>query len=127
MAEPFNLRSQATQVALRVLPTHAEREALAYVERQWKACEFPDDPPCPHTKTVRPTVMTVAIREGKLVAWSMSVNVLGHGEVRILRCEGRYIYSETGMGDTYAHLALKKAGVTKTLKWYNGKWMNVEY
>ena len=123
----FNLRDAATQVALRVLPEHAKREALAYVEKQWKLCEFPDDPPCPHTKTIRPSTMTIAIRSGKLVAWTMSVHVVGHGQVRVTRCEGAYTFSESCLADTYAHMLMKKAGVTKTVKWYNNKWINVEY
>ena len=123
----FNLRLPTTQVALRVLPEHAMREALAYVEKQWKLCDFPNDPPCPHTKAIRPSAMTVAIRGGKLVAWTMSVYVVHNGNVRVTRCEGRYTFSENSVGETAAQLLMKKAGITKTLKWYNQKWINVEY
>ena len=123
----FNLRDAATQAALRVLPEHAQREALAYLDRQWKANGFPGDLPCPYVKAMRPSAMTVAIRGGKLVAWTMSVYVVHNGNVRVTRCEGRYTFSENSVGETAAQLLMKKAGITKTLKWYNQKWINVEY
>jgi hypothetical protein len=118
----MKLNTTDVQAEISRIVIEATDKAYDYVVASWKKNEFPGDPECPY-EVITPHAVILAVKQHKIVAWTVEVRMKGGPYVRVAKtCDTKI---ETATGDLMCcHLitVVQQRGRSMVVSLFNGRW-----